>query len=150
MSAIKEIYDTVQDIAKNKVARDNIRNELKDEFRLNLDFLKSIKKGHRMPPDRLKQMVANLEIEELDAFLKSPFPKKLICAAHVTPEKIKNIPARKLLRPPGKDPVSFEELCRRIRRMIRYAKKDFDSMKDPGKAITYIKNYCRVALRLLA
>jgi hypothetical protein len=149
MSAIKEIYDTVQDLAKNKVARDNIRAELKDELRLNLDFLKPLKSGEKISPERLKMIVRNLEISELDAFLKSPFPKNLICAATVTPSKVKDIPARKLLRSAGKEPVDFEELTRRIRRMIRFAKKDFRAIKNPYKSVSYIRNYIRVALRLL-
>jgi len=149
MSAIKEIYDTVQDMAKNKVARDNIRNELKDEFRLNLDFLNALHPGTKMPKERLHKMIRNLEIAELDAFLKSPFPKKIICSGVVTEDTIKNIPARKLLRSYALDPVDFEELCRRIRRMIRYAKKDFEVLSKPRKSLFYIKNYIRVALRLL-
>jgi len=150
MSAIKEIIDTVKDISKDTVARNNIRSELKDELRLNLDFLREVKTGKILKKDRMEQIIGNLEINELDAFLKCPFPKKLICSKNVTENTVKDINAHKLLRSGNEKPVDFEELCRRIRRMIRFIKKDFGAQKEPKRTLQYIRNYARVALKLLS
>ena len=150
MSAIKEIIDTVKDIGKDAVARNNIRSELKDELKLNLDFLKEVKTGDSLKKDRLAQIISNLEITELDAFLKCPFPKKLICSKNVTESIIQDINAHKLLRTGDEGPVDFEELCRRIRRMVRFIKKDFGAQKEPKRTLHYIKNYIRVAVKLLS
>ena len=149
MSAIKDIFDLVKDLSKDVEARNNIKNELKDEFKLNLLFLKDIKTGKTVEKTRMLEIVSNLEMIELDAFLKCPFPKKIISNKKVTPVILKDINANKLLRPKGEPPVDFEELCRKIRGMIRYIKKDFSSFKEPKRSLHYIKNYIRVALRLL-
>ncbi len=149
MSAIRDIFELAVDLSKNATARNNIRDELKDEFRLNLKFLKDIKTGRSTDDSRIRQIVDNLEITELDAFLKCPFPKKIICNKHVTEAVIKDIQAKKLLRPEGETPVNFEELCRKIRGLIRYIKKDMNSFSDPKRSLHYIKNYTRVAIRLL-
>jgi hypothetical protein len=148
MSAIKEIFDTIKDLTKDKVARDNIKNELKDEFKLNLKFLKDISVGKDVTGERIAQIIGNLEIIELDAFLKCPFPKTLISKGIVTEKIIENINARKLLSK-ELEPADFEDVCRRIRRMVRYIKKDFSATKEPKKTLFYIKNYILVALKLL-
>ena len=112
MSAIKDIIDTVKDISKDAVARNNIRSELKDELKLNLDFLREVKTGNTLKKGRMEQIISNLEIAELDAFLKCSFPKIIICNKTVTESIIKDINAQKLLRSNNDNPVNFEELCR--------------------------------------
>lgn len=143
MSIIKEIYDTTKDIAKSKIAISNIKNELRDEFILNLKFLSDIDVGRNIPRKRLNQIVRNLEIKELTDFLICPFPKSVISRKKVTQKVMGDIKAKFLL---GQD---LEETCRRIRHMVRYLKADFAAAKDPKKTLFYIKKYFKIALDLI-
>ena len=143
MGIIKDIYDATKNIAQNQIAISNIRNELRDEIKLNLQFLKSIDVGKGLPSERLKKITDNLQISEMIDFLVCPFPKSIISTRRVSQSVLGNIKAKYLLG------QNLEETCRRIRHMIKYLKLDFDAAKDPKSTLLYIKKYFRVALKLL-
>ena len=142
MGLIKVIYDASKDIAKSKIAISNIKNELRDEIKLNLQFLKSITVGKELPRVRLQQITGNLQIIEMTDYLVCPFPKTIISNKRISQSVLGDIKAKYLLR---KD---LEETCRRIRHMVKYLQKDFDAAKDPKRTLLYIKKYFRVALKL--
>lgn len=143
MGIIKDIYDATKDIAKNKFAVSNIKSELRDEIKLNLQFLKSINIGEELPRVRLKQITINLQITEMNDFLVCPFPKVIISKKRVSPSVLGNIKATYLLD------QDLEETCRRIRHMIKYLKLDFDATKEPKRTLLYINKYFLIALKLL-
>ena len=142
MGLIKVIYDASKDIAKSKIAISNIKNELRDEIKLNLQFLKSITVGKVLLRERLKQITGNLQISKMTNYLVCPFPKTIISKKRISQSVLGDIKAKYLL---GKN---LEETCRRIRHMVNYLQKDFDAAKDPKRTLLYIKKYFRITLKL--
>ena len=94
----------------------------------------------------MREIVNNLEHKEMDAFLDYRIFNRLKCNRRVTEKVVGDIPAKSLL----KTNPTFVELCRNIRRKIKFIKRDFNSLKNPKKALLYIKNYIRIVKILLS
>jgi len=147
MGAISEIIKGVKDITEYKLQANTIKLELKDEIILNIKFLKDVQSNKAISDERLKEVIQHLSIEEMNAYLISKYPKSFICRKKVTEAVVGKIPAQRLLT--GNQVVDLEELCRRIRRMIKYLKADFDGLKRPKQNALNIKYYLQVARKLI-
>jgi hypothetical protein len=145
MGKIKDFFDLFVGASLTLVDRNIIRNNLKEELSLNLDFLKAIKNRKSISDAEMRVIVNNLEYSELSAFLEYRTLDLFKSNRRVTAKVVGDIPAKSLL----KTEPTFIELCRNIRRKIKYIKKNYNALRNPKKSLLFIKNYIRIAKKII-
>lgn len=124
MSFVKDIIDTVRDVASDKVALNRIRRSLLTQCRLNDKLLKQFYRSRKgMTYARKQQIASRLEVTELEAALNCGVPFMLITRKKVTKERLDkfNWKAKSLLD------NDLEELLEKVYLMAAYLRKDHDN-----------------------
>lgn len=124
MSFVKDIVDTVRDVASDKVALNRIRRSLLTQCRLNDKLLKQFYRSRKgMTEARKQQIASRLEITELKAALNCGVPFLLLTRKKVTQERLDkfNWKAKSLLD------NDLEELLEKVYLMAGYLHKDYDN-----------------------
>lgn len=147
MSFVKDIIDTVRDVASDKVALTRIRRSLLTQCRLNDKLLKQFYRSRNgMTLERKHQIASRLELGELQAALNCGVPFMLITRKKVTQERLDkfNWKAKSLLD------NDLEELLEKVYLMAAYLHKDYDNPEiNLNNRLVNLYKYNLVLIELL-
>jgi len=124
MSWIKDIIDTTRNLAKDKQALNQIKSGLRNQAKLNQQFLKELLKSDYKPKkDRLCKISQSLSYDKFEEALNYGVPYKMISRRIVTVELLNkfHINANVL---EGK---GLEEVLESVYIKTAYISKDFDN-----------------------
>lgn len=124
MSWIKDIIDTSRTLAKDKQALNQIKSGLRNQAKLNQEFLKELlKKKNNSKKERLYKIARSLSYDKFEEALNYGIPYKIISRRKVSEELLNkfHINANVLL---GK---GLEEVLESVYIKTAYITKDYDN-----------------------
>ncbi len=124
MSWIKDIIDTTRNLAKDKQALNQIKSGLRNQAKLNQEFLKELlRKNYTSKNERLYKIAQSLSYDKFEEALNYGVPYKMISRRKVTKELLEkfHINASILV---GK---GLEEVLESVYLKTAYISKDFDN-----------------------
>lgn len=124
MSWIKDIIDTTRSLAKDKQALNQIKSGLRNQAKLNQQFLKELIKSDYNPKrDRLYKISRSLSFDKFEEALNYGVPYKMISRRIVTEELLDKFHINaNVLKGKG-----LEEVLESVYIKTAYISKDFDN-----------------------
>lgn len=147
MSWIKDIIDTSRSLAKDKQALNQIKSGLRNQAKLNHQFLKELlQKNHYPKQDRLYKIARSMEYDKLRDTLNYGVPYKLITRRKVTLELLDRIHVNAaVLVNKG-----LEEVLESVYIKTAYISKDYDNEEIDLKARLHnLAKYNLILIQLL-
>ncbi|MEZ5196720.1 MAG: hypothetical protein R2764_10050 [Bacteroidales bacterium] len=147
MSWIKDIIDTSRSLAKDKQALNQIKNGLRNQAKLNQQFLKELLKNDSNPKkERLYKIAKSLEYDGLKDALNYGVPFGLITRRKVTQELLDkfHLNASVLLN------KGLEEVLESVYIKTAYITKDYDNDEiDLKTRLHNLAKYNLILIQLL-
>ena len=124
MSWIKDIIDTTRSLAKDKQALNQIKSGLRNQAKLNQQFLKELLKSNYKPKkDRLYKIARSLAYDKFEEALNYGVPYKIISRRKVTEELLNKFKIKaNVLKDKG-----LEEVLESVYIKTAYITKDYDN-----------------------
>lgn len=147
MSWIKDIIDTSRSLAKDKQALNQIKSGLRNQARLNQEFLKELlKKNHTPTKQRLYKIARSLSYDKFEDALNYGVPYYFITRKKVTVERLEKLKINaSVLQDKG-----LEEVLESVYLKTAYITKDFDNEEIDLKARLHnLAKYNLILIQLL-
>ena len=124
MSWIKDLIDTTRDLAKDKQALNKIRAGLRNQAKLNQEFLQELlKKDHTPSKQRLHKIAKELLYDKFEDALNYGVPFYFITRKKVTRERLDRLKVNaSVLQDKG-----LEEVLESVYLKTAYINKDYDN-----------------------
>ncbi|MCB2219919.1 MAG: hypothetical protein KQI35_05945 [Bacteroidetes bacterium] len=147
MSWIKDIIDTSRSLAKDKQALAQIKSGLRNQAKLNHQFLKELLKKNSNPKqERLIKIARSLEYDKMQDALNYGIPYALISRKRVTEELLEQFHVKAAVLVDK----SLEEMLESVYIKTAYISKDYDNEDIDLKArLRNLAKYNLVLIRLL-
>lgn len=124
MSWIKDILDTTRSLAKDKQALNQVKSGLRNQAKLNHQFLRELFKSNYNPKtERLHKIARSLSFDKFEEALNYGVPYKIISRRKVSNELLKKLHVHaNVLVDKG-----LEEVLESVYIKTAYISKDFDN-----------------------